>query len=69
MPVEGNYVHQFTLTDVNGNGWNITGSFTVTPEPGGALLLVCSASIMPRPLYETLSVGYGTTILVGTFMA
>jgi hypothetical protein len=30
VPVEGSYVHQFTLTDASGNGWSITAPYSVT---------------------------------------
>jgi hypothetical protein len=50
VPVEGNYVHQFTLTDAAGNGWNITAPFTVvTPEPGLGLLVLPAAVLLRRP--------------------
>lgn len=36
---EGSYVYNLTLRDTAGNGWDISASFQVIPEPGTCLLL------------------------------
>lgn len=42
---DGSYVHHFTQTDTQGNGWNITAPYTVVPEPG-TFLMTLSASLL-----------------------
>ena len=59
VPVEGNYVHEFTLTDANGNGWNITAPYAVTPEPGVALLLLPAVILASRRRYSDTRCGSG----------
>jgi hypothetical protein len=45
----GLYVHQFTLTDAQGNGWRIDAPFTVAPEPTSvAVMSVSGFALLAR---------------------
>lgn len=46
---QGLYIHHFTLTDAQGNGWAITAPYTVVvPEPGMIALAMSSCLLLMR---------------------
>jgi hypothetical protein len=45
---EGSYVHHFTQTDAQGNGWSITAPYSVVPEPGMFATMVASSLVLLR---------------------
>jgi hypothetical protein len=50
---DGSYVHHFTQTDAQGNGWSITAPYTVVPEPGVfAMILPASLMLLGRRRLE-----------------